>query len=67
RAMVVGAFGFRRKQMGRVVRELWKVGPAEASALLARAGIDSKVRPEVLTPHEFAGLLRSRNTAPGAA
>jgi 16S rRNA (adenine1518-N6/adenine1519-N6)-dimethyltransferase len=66
RTMVVGAFGFRRKQMGRVVRELWKLGPAEAAAVLARARIDSTVRPEVLTPRDFAALLRSREAPRGA-
>jgi len=60
RAMVVGAFGFRRKQMQRVIRELWGLGAEEAAAILARAGIDPAARPEVLTPSDFARLLRAR-------
>ncbi len=61
RAMVVGSFGFRRKQMQRVIRELWDLGADEASALLRVAGIDSAARPEVLTPSDFARLLRARS------
>jgi 16S rRNA (adenine1518-N6/adenine1519-N6)-dimethyltransferase len=60
RAMVVGAFGFRRKQMQRVIRELWGLGAAEAAAMLQRAGIDAAARPEVLSPADFARLLRAR-------
>jgi 16S rRNA (adenine1518-N6/adenine1519-N6)-dimethyltransferase len=60
RAMVVGAFGFRRKQMQRVVRELWGLGADEAAAILARAGVEPTDRPEVLTPADFARLLRAR-------
>ena len=60
RAMVVGAFGFRRKQMGRVVRELWDLTAVQATDLLARAAIDSTSRPEVLGPRAFAALLRQR-------
>jgi 16S rRNA (adenine1518-N6/adenine1519-N6)-dimethyltransferase len=60
RAMVVGAFGFRRKQMQRVIRELWGLGAEEAAGILARAGIEASSRPEVLTPADFARLLRAR-------
>jgi 16S rRNA (adenine1518-N6/adenine1519-N6)-dimethyltransferase len=60
RAMVIGAFGFRRKQMARVVRELWSLGKEEAVVLLERATIEPSARPEVLGPGDFARLLRSR-------
>ncbi len=60
RAMVVGSFGFRRKQMQRVIRELWDLGAEQAAAILTRAEIDSSARPEVLTPADFARLLRAR-------
>src|ERR1019366_735733 len=62
RAMVVGAFGFRRKQMQRVIRELWGIGAEEAAGVLARAGIEPAARPEVLAPADFAQLLRARLT-----
>jgi 16S rRNA A1518/A1519 N6-dimethyltransferase RsmA/KsgA/DIM1 with predicted DNA glycosylase/AP lyase activity len=63
RAMVVGAFGFRRKQMQRVIRELWSLSADDAAGILARAEIEPTDRPEVLTPSDFARLLRARGTA----
>jgi 16S rRNA (adenine1518-N6/adenine1519-N6)-dimethyltransferase len=60
RAMVVGAFGFRRKQMQRVIRELWSLGADEAAGILQRAEIEPTDRPEVLTPADFARLLRAK-------
>ncbi|HET7599892.1 MAG TPA: 16S rRNA (adenine(1518)-N(6)/adenine(1519)-N(6))-dimethyltransferase RsmA [Gemmatimonadales bacterium] len=59
RRMVVGLFGFRRKQMLRGVRELtgW---PAEAAArALAAAGVAETARPETLPPAAFVRLLRA--------
>jgi 16S rRNA (adenine1518-N6/adenine1519-N6)-dimethyltransferase len=63
RVLVQGAFGMRRKQMGRVVRTLWSLGADDAVALLARAEVDSAARPEVLSPEEFARVLRARARA----
>jgi 16S rRNA (adenine1518-N6/adenine1519-N6)-dimethyltransferase len=60
RTMVVGDFGFRRKQMTRVIRELWALGADAAAAVLAEAQVDPRVRPEVLGPADFARLLRAR-------
>lgn len=60
RSLVVRAFGFRRKQMKRVVRELWALDGAAAAALLARAEIAPLTRPEALGPADFARLLRAR-------
>lgn len=60
RQLVQGAFGLRRKQMRRVVRTLWGVGPEEAEGLLARAGVGAEARPETLAPEAFAALLRAR-------
>ena len=62
RAMVVGSFGFRRKQMQRVIRELWNLSASDASEMLRSAEIDSSARPEVLSPSDFARLLRVRGT-----
>ena len=58
RTMVVGLFGFRRKQVLRGLRELtgWEAG--RVSGLLASAGIQETVRPEVLSPSEFVNLSR---------
>lgn len=60
RVFVQQAFGMRRKQMRRVVRSLLSVTAERAEELLAAAGIDPDVRPETLTPEQFAGLVRSQ-------
>jgi 16S rRNA (adenine1518-N6/adenine1519-N6)-dimethyltransferase len=59
RTLVQNAFGMRRKQMRRVVRSLYAFDVATAEAVLARAEIDPEVRPETLTPGQFAALLRT--------
>jgi len=59
RRLVVGLFGFRRKQIVRGLREFtgWDVEPVEDA--LGRAGIESRVRPETVPPARFAALLRA--------
>jgi len=59
RRLVVGLFGFRRKQMVRGLRELtgWEAGRVEEA--LGRAEIESRVRPETVSPARFAALLRA--------
>lgn len=59
RGLVVGLFGFRRKQMLRGVREFTGWAAPQVSRLLAAAGIPETVRPEVLSPAEFVQLHRS--------
>lgn len=58
RAFVQAAFGMRRKQMRRVVRELCGMGAEDAEAALGRADIEPDSRPETVTPVQFATLLR---------
>jgi len=58
RRFVVGLFGFRRKQLGRGLRELTGVPPATARAWLAEAGVGEAARPETLTPELFVRLFR---------
>jgi 16S rRNA (adenine1518-N6/adenine1519-N6)-dimethyltransferase len=60
RAFVQGAFGFRRKQMRRVLRGLWDVDAVAADEVLAKAGVDPMARPETLSPELFARLVRGR-------
>jgi 16S rRNA (adenine1518-N6/adenine1519-N6)-dimethyltransferase len=57
RRLVVGLFGFRRKQMGRGLRELtgWQVQRLHGA--LERAGVEHSVRPEEVAPAQFAALL----------
>lgn len=56
RRMVTGLFGFRRKQLGRGLRELTGWPAERAGAVLAAAGIGAQVRPETLDPAGFARL-----------
>ena len=58
RRLVVGLFGFRRKQLRRGLRELTGADPACITALLRDADLDPGARPEVLSPAEFARLHR---------
>ena len=58
RRLVVGLFGFRRKQILRGLRELTGWEAARVEAVLGALGIEPVVRPEVLTPEAFARLLR---------
>jgi 16S rRNA (adenine1518-N6/adenine1519-N6)-dimethyltransferase len=60
RRFVLDAFGMRRKQMRRVVRTIWQLSAEDADSLLASAGIEPSVRPETLSPEQFARLVRSR-------
>jgi 16S rRNA (adenine1518-N6/adenine1519-N6)-dimethyltransferase len=57
RAMVQAAFGLRRKQLRRVVRTIFSLDAEAADRVVAAAGLDPEVRPEVLTPEEFARML----------
>ncbi|MFL5403502.1 MAG: 16S rRNA (adenine(1518)-N(6)/adenine(1519)-N(6))-dimethyltransferase RsmA [Gemmatimonadales bacterium] len=59
RALVVGLFGFRRKQMLRALRELTGWDPARAGAILDTSGIARSVRPEAVRPLEFVRLHRA--------
>jgi 16S rRNA (adenine1518-N6/adenine1519-N6)-dimethyltransferase len=59
RRLVVGMFGFRRKQLARGLRELTGWDPGKISGVLARAGLPAEARPEVVTPAGFGALLRA--------
>jgi 16S rRNA (adenine1518-N6/adenine1519-N6)-dimethyltransferase len=59
RRLVVGIFGFRRKQLLRGLRELTGWDAERVSGILSRAALESDVRPEVLSPVSFAILLRA--------
>jgi 16S rRNA (adenine1518-N6/adenine1519-N6)-dimethyltransferase len=58
RRLVVGLFGYRRKQLGRGVRELTGWAPDRVADVLARAEVDPAARPETLPPAAFVRLLR---------
>jgi len=61
RRFVVGLFGFRRKQLGRGLRELTGAPPAAVSVWLAAAGVPETARPQELAPATFARLFRTVN------
>jgi 16S rRNA (adenine1518-N6/adenine1519-N6)-dimethyltransferase len=66
RTLVQAAFALRRKQMRRVVRSITGLDPLAAEAVLRECGIASDVRPEALSPQQFASLaiaLRERGGA----
>jgi 16S rRNA (adenine1518-N6/adenine1519-N6)-dimethyltransferase len=58
RRLVVGLFGFRRKQLARGLRSLTGWDAASVGELLGRLGLDERARPETLAPEQFVALLR---------
>jgi 16S rRNA (adenine1518-N6/adenine1519-N6)-dimethyltransferase len=54
---VQDAFGMRRKQMKRVLRGVLNLSPEQADSVLAAAQIHPAVRPETLSPEDFARVL----------
>ena len=58
RRLVVGLFGFRRKQLSRGLRELTGWSADVVATRLAEAGITPEARPETLGPEAFARLHR---------
>ena len=59
RRLVVGLFGFRRKQLARGLRELTGWAPAQVADILSTIGVAPEVRPEMLAPATFARLLHA--------
>jgi 16S rRNA (adenine1518-N6/adenine1519-N6)-dimethyltransferase len=59
RTFTQGVFGFRRKQMVRVLRELRGLSGAAAQEVLTRLAIPGDVRPETLSPETFVDLFRA--------
>jgi 16S rRNA A1518/A1519 N6-dimethyltransferase RsmA/KsgA/DIM1 with predicted DNA glycosylase/AP lyase activity len=64
RRFVVGLFGFRRKQLGRGLRQLTGATTESVARWLGAAGVDETARPETLTPEAFVRLFRA--VEPGA-
>lgn len=57
RRLVVGLFGFRRKQLVRGLRELTGWPAEQVTRVLERAGLPASARPETVEPPGFAALL----------
>lgn len=62
REMVQAAFGMRRKQMRKVLRELQPMTIADAEEALSQVDIDPEARPETISPPQFAALFRRLET-----
>lgn len=65
RVLVTGLFGFRRKQLGRGLRELTGWPAPRVEELLRSAGIPPTARPEELATEEFARLAEALIDAGG--
>jgi 16S rRNA (adenine1518-N6/adenine1519-N6)-dimethyltransferase len=59
RKFVQAAFGMRRKQLLRLVRELWVSDASKATDILTGLDLKSDVRPETLSPSDFVRLYRA--------
>ncbi|MEZ0334247.1 MAG: 16S rRNA (adenine(1518)-N(6)/adenine(1519)-N(6))-dimethyltransferase RsmA [Gemmatimonadales bacterium] len=59
RRLVVGLFGFRRKQLQRGIRELTGWDADRALCALGQAGLDPVARPETVAPGGYVTLLRA--------
>lgn len=59
RTFVQAAFGLRRKQLVRVVRTIASLDAPSAEAIIARCELRADARPEVLSPEDFAKLVRA--------
>ena len=59
---VQAAFGQRRKQIRRVLRELFSIDVARAEAVLRECAIHPEARPETLSAAEFVAILRAVRT-----
>ena len=64
RTFVQSAFGLRRKQLLRVVRTVTGLDPESAAAVIAACGLETHVRPEVLSAEDFARLVRALYPTP---
>lgn len=59
------AFGRRRKQFQRTLRDAYGLDPAEVQQIEARLGTDLRQRPETFSPAEFVRLARLLPPLPG--
>ncbi len=59
RTFVQAAFGLRRKQLIRVVRTVAACDAEHAAEVIAASALSPTVRPETLSPEDFARLVRA--------
>ena len=58
RSLTRAAFGQRRKQFQRVLRDAYRIDPEAIGRLEARTGFDLRGRPETFSPEQFVVLAR---------
>ncbi|CAN5420042.1 16S rRNA (adenine(1518)-N(6)/adenine(1519)-N(6))-dimethyltransferaseRsmA [soil metagenome] len=59
RSLTRAAFGQRRKQLQRILRDAYHLSPEQVEALEQTVGLDLSARPETLTPEQFIALARA--------
>jgi 16S rRNA (adenine1518-N6/adenine1519-N6)-dimethyltransferase len=59
RTLTRSAFGQRRKQFQRILRDAYALSPAEIADLESRTGFDLRQRPETFSPADFVTLTRA--------
>jgi 16S rRNA (adenine1518-N6/adenine1519-N6)-dimethyltransferase len=64
RLFVQQTFSFRRKQLGRVLRTVLNISAEAAIALATSCGLGADVRPETLSPEDFAKLVLAIKASP---
>ena len=64
---LLAAFGLRRKQLIRVVRTVASLDAERAAAVMHEAALPNEVRPETLTPADFARLVRLLTPRPDSS
>jgi 16S rRNA (adenine1518-N6/adenine1519-N6)-dimethyltransferase len=63
RGLTRAAFGQRRKQFQRILRDAYSLSPEEVEALVAETGMDLQRRPEQFEPPAFIALARALRAA----
>ena len=64
RRLTRAAFGQRRKQFQRILRDAYQLTPEEIVTLEARTGFDLRMRPEQFGPERFAELAHALTPQP---
>jgi 16S rRNA (adenine1518-N6/adenine1519-N6)-dimethyltransferase len=64
RRLTRAAFGQRRKQFQRILRDAYGLSPEEVAALGERLGADFRDRPETFSPERFVELARALGERP---
>jgi 16S rRNA (adenine1518-N6/adenine1519-N6)-dimethyltransferase len=59
RRLTRAAFGQRRKQFQRILRDAYRLTPEDVAALEQRTGMDLQARPETFAPERFVELARA--------